>query len=151
MSAAPQGKRMLRNVTLIAAALAVTIALAGCASNSQQADQAEAAAQRAQESASRAEEAAAEALQASQQAAEASERAEKSVEDATREINAVADRMERRALAHKAHKKKIASAHGTAAKEPVVAAGDSGTSGAPSKVTGAAPPAPAPAASAAVH
>ncbi len=135
---------MLRNFTLIAAALAATIVLAGCASNSQQADQAEAAAQRAQESASRAEEAAAEALQASQQAAEASERAAKSVEDATREINAVADRMEKRArIAHKPHKKKVASAHG-AASHPPVATAESATPPAPVAV-------PAPAASAAAH
>jgi len=116
---------MRRNVLLIAAALATTIALAGCAGSSQQADQAEAAAQRAQESAARAEEAATEALQASQQAAEASERAAKSVEEATREINAVADRMERRALmAHKLHKKKVASAHGASSHAPVATAED---------------------------
>ncbi len=104
---------MTRNILLTAAAVAVAIALGGCAGSSQQADQAEAAAQRAQDSASRAEEAAAEALQASQQALEASERAEKSVEEATKEINAVADRMEKRrqARAHKSHKKKIAAAH----------------------------------------
>ena len=140
---------MARNVTVIAAALAATIALAGCAGSSQQADQAEAAAQRAQESAARAEEAAAEALQASQQAAEASERAVKSVEEATREINAVADRMERRALmAHKPHKKKVASAHGASSHRVATAAGMPRPVGEGS----AAPKAvPAPAASAAAH
>ncbi len=108
------GERMIRNVILMAAAITISIALGGCAGNLEQANQAEAAAQRAQQSAAHAEEAAAEALLASQQATEASERAEKSVEEATREINAVADRMERRQAraARKPHKKKIASAHG---------------------------------------
>ena len=106
---------MIRNVILMAAAIAASIALGGCLGNMEQANQAEAAAQRAQESAAHAEEAAAEALLASQQATEASERAEKSVEEATREINAVADRMQKRQqarAARKSHKKRIASANG---------------------------------------
>src|SRR5258707_9889291 len=84
---------LLSRVFFVAPALA--IALAGCASHSeQQAEQAEAAAARSEQAAARAEQAATQALDAANKATEAADRATKAVEDATREINRVADHLD---------------------------------------------------------
>jgi hypothetical protein len=80
---------------LAAAALALALNFAGCASmREQQADDAEAAAQRSQESAARAEEAANKALESSAAAMKAADHAVAAVKEATEEMDRVSAHLE---------------------------------------------------------
>src|ERR1700693_1151826 len=120
--------------------LVLAIAVAECASRTeQQAEQAEASAAKAQAAAKHAEEAANQAQVAADKATEAANRATKAVEDATREINRVSDHIDQmirdreaathgRRLSHvtkaarKAAADKAAVASGSPAAEPSASA-----------------------------
>lgn len=106
--------------------LGIATVVAGCAARQDNSAAAEAAALRAEQAAERAEAQAEAAQKAADAATAAADKAVKSVQDATREINAVADRideLQRQQAARKSHRRKAPAA------VPKPGAGDSGASG----------------------
>lgn len=127
--------------------VAITVAMAGCASQQQQqADTAEAAAEHAQQSAARAEAAANKAMESSQAATEAANRAAEAVKEATRKLDEASAQLEemakqreqRQHAAHRRRRRKPAQPKAAAESAPSTSSDTASASSSP-----AAAPSPA--------